>query len=144
MEKKIKVFAMRCSENKVYKGRIEEIENTLEAKQKFVEGYIQCISLTDEIDIILNDEGKLEGLPFNRVWKDKNGNILDILAGNVLVCRHNANGDFTSIFEDDIPVIVEKLPAIVSVIGRNVFISREEDLPEYEEKMENDNASKQS
>ena len=72
----IKVFAMRCSEDKVYKGRIEEIENTLEAKQKFVGGYIEVVNLTDEIDLVLNDEGKLNGLPFNRVWKDKDNKIL--------------------------------------------------------------------
>lgn len=128
----IKIFAMRCDENMVYKGRIEEIENTLEAKQKFVGGHIQCIRLTNEIDIVLNDEGKLEGLPYNRVWKDKNGNILDILVGNVLACRHDCDGNFTSILDSDIPVVLEILPVIMSVIGRNVFVRHEEDLPEYE------------
>lgn len=61
-EKRIKIFAMRCEEGKVYKGRIEEIENSLEAKQKFVDGHIQVVGLTDEIDLVLNDEGKLDSL----------------------------------------------------------------------------------
>lgn len=128
----MKIFAMRCDRDKIYKGRIEEIDDTLEAKQEFVGGIIQCISLTDEIDIILNDEGKLMGLPFNRVWRDKNGNILDILVGNIFACRHDYDGNFTSILEDDIPVVLENLPAIMGAIDRNVFIRREEDLSDYE------------
>lgn len=131
-EKKIKIFAMRCEEGKVYKGRIEEIENSLEAKQRFVDGYIQVIGLTNEIDLVLNDEGKLNGLPLNRVWLGKDGTILDILVGNVLACRFDSEGDFTSILESDIPVILERLPAVMAVLDKNVFVRNEEDLPEYE------------
>lgn len=130
-EKRIKIFAMRCEEGKVYKGRIEEIENSLEAKQKFVDGHIQVVGLTDEIDLVLNDEGKLDSLPLNRVWLGKDGNIFDILVGNVLACRFDSEGDFTSILESDIPVILERLPAVMAVLGKNVFVKNEEDLPEY-------------
>ena len=130
-EKRIKTFAMRCEEGKVYKGRIEEIENSLEAKQKFVDGHIQVVGLTDDIDLVLNDEGKLDSLPLNRVWLGKDGNILDILVGNVLACRSDNEGDFTSILESDIPVILERLPAVIAVLGKNVFVRNEEDLPEY-------------
>ena len=132
-KEKIKIFAMRCSKNKVYRGRIEEIENTLEAKQKFVGGYIEVVNLTDEIDLVLNDEGKLNGLPFNRVWKDKDNKILDILAGNILACRFDNEGNFTSILDNDIPVILERLPAIMAVIDKTVFVRQEAELPEYEE-----------
>jgi len=131
-EKRIKIFAMRCEYGKVYKGRIEEIENSLEAKQRFVDGHIQVVGLTDEIDLVLNDEGKLDSLPLNRVWLGKDGNILDILVGNVLACRFDSEGDFTSILESDIPVILERLPAVMAVLGKNVFVRNEEDLPEYE------------
>lgn len=130
-EKRIKIFAMRCEEGKVYKGRIEEIENSLEAKQKFVDGHIQVVGLTDDIDLVLNDEGKLDSLPLNRVWLGKDGNILDILVGNVLACRSDNEGDFTSILESDIPVILERLPAVIAVLGKNVFVRNEGDLPEY-------------
>ena len=130
----IKIFAMRCDENMVYKGRIEEIENTLEAKQKFVEGYIQCIRLTNEIDIVLNDEGKLDGLPLNRVWKSADESVLDIIVGNVLACRHDEEGNFTSILESDIPVILKHLPAIMMLLGSTVFTRSEDELPEYEER----------
>ena len=38
------------------------IENELHTLQKNVGGYIECISLTDGIDLVLNEEGKLIGL----------------------------------------------------------------------------------
>ena len=90
------------------------------------------IGLTDEIDLVLNDEGKLDGLPLNRVWLGKDGNILDILVGNVLACRFDSEGDFISLLESDIPVILERLPAVMAVLDNNVFVRNEEDLPEYE------------
>lgn len=39
-----------------------EIENTLEAKQKFVGGLIEGTALTEDIDLICNEEGWLIGL----------------------------------------------------------------------------------
>lgn len=36
-----------------------EIENTLEAEQKFVGGLIECTALTEEIDLVCNEEGWL-------------------------------------------------------------------------------------
>lgn len=130
----IKIFAMRCDENKIYKGRLEEIDNTLEAKQKFVGGYIEVIRITDDIDIVLNDEGKLDGLPLNRVWKSADESVLDIIVGNVLACRHDEEGNFTSILESDIPVILKHLPAIMMLLGSTVFTRSEDELPEYEER----------
>lgn len=43
-----------------------ELDNTLEAMQKFVGGLIECIALSDtgsEVTLVCNDEGKLLGLP---------------------------------------------------------------------------------
>lgn len=131
-EEIIKVFAMRCQEGKAFKGRIEEMQNTLEAEQEFVGGYISALSLTDEIDIIVNEEGKLQDLPINRAWVDDNGKLLDIIVGNICACRHDENGNFTSIIDSDIPVILKRLPAIMAIFDSDVFLRKEEELPEYE------------
>lgn len=133
-EETIKVFAMRVDENKlkVYKGRIEEISNTLEAKQKFVGGLITVVGLTDELDIIANDEGKLEHLLPNRAWLDEDGNVLDILVGNIMVCRFDDDGNFTSVLESDIPIILKRLPAIMAILGHTICLRTEDDLPEYD------------
>ena len=127
----MKIFAMRCDRDNIYKGRLEEIDDTLEAKQEFVGGIIQCISLTDEIDIILNDEGKLMGLPTNRLYIDENGYILDLLVGNVFACRHKGE-EFTSILESDIPLILNRMPAVLGIVNKKLIIEREGRLPDYE------------
>lgn len=68
------------------------IQNTLEAKQAFVGGYIQAVyPFDDEVAIICNDEGKLLGLELNRALYDEQDNIYDVIAGLFLVC--GVNGD---------------------------------------------------
>lgn len=46
------------------------LENTLDALQEAVDGYIDIIGLEDDICILLNDEGKLIGLEGNRSLGD--------------------------------------------------------------------------
>lgn len=41
------------------------IDNTLEALQKLVGGYIEVVTLSDDICVICNEEGALKGLPYN-------------------------------------------------------------------------------
>lgn len=129
-EKVIKVFAMRCDEDYSYRGRIEDIENTLEAKQAFVGGYIDVVALTDEIDLVLNDDGKINNLPFNRVWLYE-GKVFDLLCGNILACRHDSEGNFTSIKESDIPTILNYCRGIVFIKGLPPFVVPDTELPEY-------------
>ena len=44
---------------------IIEIENTLEALQKKVGGYIEVVTMAKNARIICNEEGRLRGLPYN-------------------------------------------------------------------------------
>lgn len=63
------------------------IQNTLEAKQAFVGGYIEAVyPFEDPVAIICNEEGKLNGLELNRALYDEQGNIYDVIAGLFLVC----------------------------------------------------------
>lgn len=62
----------------------------LEQLQQIVGGHIEVVSLKDGRIIVLNEEGKLEGLPVN--WAatklfQKDYGPEDIIVGNVLVCR---------------------------------------------------------
>ena len=68
------------------KQGIMEIENSLKAEQAFVGGLIECTALTEEIDLICNDEGKLLGLPLNRALRDEEGRIYDVIAGTFFLC----------------------------------------------------------
>lgn len=44
---------------------IKKIQNTLDAFQKAVGGYIETVTLEPDCIIICNEEGRLYGLPFN-------------------------------------------------------------------------------
>ena len=60
------------------------IDNTLDAMQKVVGGYIEPIYL-DDVAVIVNEEGKLNGSPLNRSLYE-NGERFDIAAGTFFVC----------------------------------------------------------
>lgn len=137
MEDTIKIFALRCSDKRVYKGRLEYISNTLRAKQKFVGGTIQCISLGDGLDLICNDDGKILGLPPNRAWVGDDGQICDIIVGNCIVCRHQG-AEFTSINDEDVEKVLKILPALSGTIGNILFISNEDELPDFRDFKEGD------
>ncbi len=133
MAEKINVYMLRLNDTGMpCKGYIGEIENTLEAKQKYVQGLIQVVSLNSQIDIICNDEGKLIGLEPNRAFMDGE-DILDIFVGDILACRHDAEGNFTSIKEEDIPIIESMLLPIRIVVGNTVFLAGTDNLDEYKQ-----------
>lgn len=78
-----------------------EIDNTLESLQKLVGGYIEVLSPVwfEDMALICNEEGKLLGLPPNRIIKS------DIIAGPLIIAGINLKtGEF-----EDIPEFVEKL-----------------------------------
>ena len=63
-----------------------EIGTKLEDLQEAVGGYIEVIySFEDPVALVMNDEGKLNGLPYNRALKDDDGNVYDVIAGPFLV-----------------------------------------------------------
>ena len=42
-----------------------EIENTLEAMQKIVGGYIEAVTICEDLAIICNEDGRWKNLPWN-------------------------------------------------------------------------------
>ena len=65
-----------------------EIENTLEAMQAAVGGYIQAIYPMPDttIALVCNEDAKNEGLPLNRSLRDEAGQIYDVVAGTFFLC----------------------------------------------------------
>ena len=63
---------------------------TLEELQSFVEGDIEIINLTTDKILIVNEEGKINKLPFNELatelWKKYYGRT-DYIVGNTLLCN---------------------------------------------------------
>lgn len=44
---------------------LTDIDNTLESFQKNVGGYIETVTLTEELVIVCNEEGRIQSLPYN-------------------------------------------------------------------------------
>lgn len=64
----------------------------LEELQKVVEGYIEIIDLGNDQLMVVNEEGKLEDLPYNffaTQMYQRSTSALDYIAGNALVCSNN-------------------------------------------------------
>lgn len=55
----------------------------------------RLVSITDKIDVICNDEGKLKNFPMNRFFVDDAGGVWDLLVGNAMCVRHNKDCEFT-------------------------------------------------
>ena len=63
-----------------------EIEDTLEAMQETVGGYIEeYMPFDDEVAIVCNEEGKMNGAELNRAIYSNDKEILDIIAGNFFI-----------------------------------------------------------
>ena len=136
--KRINGYFLRVSEEgEHFKGYIAEFEDTLKYLQGYVGGCIDVVMLNDDIDLVINDCGKIDNLPANRVYLDAEGIAVDFICGNILCLRHDDEGDFDSILESDIPEIEKSLKPLlhVSAIGdKTIFIMTNTDnLPEYEE-----------
>lgn len=66
--------------------RTVEIGTDLEDLQKVVGGYIEVTyPFEDNVGVIMNEEGKVNGLPLNRALRDDEGKIYDVVAGPFLV-----------------------------------------------------------
>ena len=76
MNEKMTVLCVKSGE----KPKRIEIENDLDALQRAVGGYIEAVyPYEDPVALIVNEEGKLNGLPLNRALRD------EIVAGNFLI-----------------------------------------------------------
>ena len=69
-------------------ARIAEVGTTLDAMQRTVGGDIEaCYPFDEQVCIVCNSEGKINGLPLNRAIRDEDTNeIVDIIAGTFFIC----------------------------------------------------------
>lgn len=80
---KIKVIILEPNKE-AYLG---EIENDLSGMQQVVGGYIQAIyPFEEEVALVCNEEGKINGMPLNRALFDENSKVYDIIAGTAFLC----------------------------------------------------------
>lgn len=76
---------------------IKDIDNTLEAMQEVVGGYIECLTMTSGLDdgtdlvLVCDEEGKLKGKPLTGLMV---GN--DTIVGTAFICKAK-DGEFLSL-----------------------------------------------
>ena len=78
-----------------------EIENTLEAEQKAVGGYIEVLPLDNEKLLICNEEGKLNGMQGNR----RIGN--DVIAGPFFIVGEGGD-EFRSLTDEEVKASLKR------------------------------------
>ena len=67
MDKKIRILVKEPGKE----AELREIPNTLKALQCIVGGYIETVTFAEDCTLIVNEEGKLQGLPPNfRIFGD--------------------------------------------------------------------------
>lgn len=94
-ESKIKV--VMCEPDKV--AKVVEIDNGLKSFQNVVGGLIQATyPFEDDVAVVLDDEGKLNGSPLNRGLKIDN-ELIDIYAGTFFICGLG-DEDFCSLSDE--------------------------------------------
>lgn len=95
---------------------VVELEDKLETYQNIVGGYIETLMIRKDILLVLNEEGKFEGLPPNMAIM-KNGEVLDVIVGNVCFISFDKEGNFDSLNDEQIKWVKEKTKGVYTKNG---------------------------
>ena len=124
---------------------VKHIPNELEDLQQAVGGDIEMTyPFDDEVGILLNGNGKFEGLPLNRALYDDHGQIYDAIAGTFLVVGLTED-DFTSLTPEQIEKFKEKYqsPEIFNLFNGELHVMKMPPEEEKEQKESRKNDAKQ-
>lgn len=126
-------------ERRPYKKAIEPGLRSLQAE---VGGYIEAVyPYEDTVALLVNEEGKIEGLPYNRVLRNEDGKIYDIVAGTFLVVGLGEE-DFSSLTPEQIskfeelfqtPDVFVRLESGLAVFPSGDYIALGWDSPERDQ-----------
>jgi hypothetical protein len=88
------------------------IKNELDAMKEIVGGWIENVTIGEtekgaRIVIVVNEEGKLIGLPMNRRIVN-----FDILVGNFFIAAYNLEGDMVSLSDDECEHFIKRFTPI--------------------------------
>lgn len=105
----------------------KEIDSGLQSMQEVVGGLIQAVYPFEEpVALICNDEGKLQGLPYNRALRDpETWEIYDAVAGTFFLCGAPADSeDFTSLSDEQISFVkkIYGVPELFIDLGGSLLV----------------------
>ena len=93
----------------------KEISSGLSSLQHEVGGYIQAVYPYEEpVALICDEEAKLKGSELNRVLRDEDGKIYDVIAGTFLIVGLGED-DFTSLTPEHMKQFKEKFDTRVKI-----------------------------
>lgn len=83
---------------------VKEIDGSLRSMQEIVEGYIQPVyPWREEVALVCNEEGKINGRALNRPLYDDRGQLVDIIAGTFFICSAPIDSEsFQSLTDEQI------------------------------------------
>jgi hypothetical protein len=95
--------------------------NSFDTLSGAVGGWIECVALSDDLDMWVNEEGKLVGLPVNvigtRMWRAAFGPT-DVIVGNVIFTGGvDDEGETLGLSERSIERLDEVRLAALTVMG---------------------------
>lgn len=96
----------------VEQPKVCEIKEGYKEKLRIVEGdYLECVTLDDKFEKVMyiNESGKLDGLPINHVATQIYRHYLptdDVIAGNVVICACDSEGEACDLTEEQINEIL--------------------------------------
>ena len=100
----------------------KEINNTLEALQEIVGGYIEIPFLSKEfndngIDVVINEEGKFieELKPEIVIVDSETKKIVDLIYGNCIFVSHNEDGDTIGLNDKQTKLVLQELQMDVTL-----------------------------
>ena len=90
--------------------KVIEISDDLETMQSVVGGYIEeYMPFDDDVAIVCNESGKINGEELNRAIYGDNGHLLDIIAGKFFICYAPIESERFLSMPDDLLKKYEKL-----------------------------------
>lgn len=105
MENKIDVVLCKVAEPPV----AITIDNTLEAMQHLVGGFVECVNIADGVDLWCNENGKLDRLPPNRFLTDDNGTPFDVICGDFFISGvDEEEGECASLTQEQIEFYINE------------------------------------
>ena len=103
MSNKIVTVVKKANESK---GEVLTVKDDLETWQGIVDGYIETFPLTDDIIVILNEEGKLRGLKPNFAIHCFGGGF-ETIVGDVAFVSYNEECEFDSLTDEHLKFLAE-------------------------------------
>ena len=98
---------------------IKEIENTLTSLKQLVGGYIECVPFpkVNGVDLIVNEEGKLDRLDGNFVIPHYD----DCIVGTAVIASYNNEGEFTSLSDEQIKKVSAYINTYKLEKGQDIY-----------------------